>query len=393
MSQAILVAVEIQNRGLAKTIVADIKDLANVSIVEWSDGIGEKDPFSTPKSPDIIIVDDDAAAEIIFSRVHSLQHTFPQAAIFVISPIKRPEHIIDVMKTGVAEYLIAPVEKGHLLDSIEEVRVNLSSQGKVAKGDIHSFISSKGGLGASMLAVNTAVALAIYGEGVVALCDLSLQSGDCSVFLDIVPQTTIVDVCRKFHAIDIAMLRGAMSRHSCGLELLAAPETPEQRDEIFPEQLRKIFDLASKLYSHTIIDCQSMGIDDRTMEAFNGSNNIFILTDLSVPSVRNAFRINKFIMELGISGDKIHFVANRFLKSQSDDIPAVEETLHKKLYWLFPNDFNEVHSSIDAGIPTVQLHPYTILSKSIISFTKKLRGIPSDDPAYRGARGTFGRVL
>ncbi|MDH3392987.1 MAG: hypothetical protein OEL66_03195, partial [Desulfobulbaceae bacterium] len=216
--------------------------------------------------------------------------------------------------------------------------------------------------------------------------------GDCSVFLDLTPQTTIIDVCRKFHALDIAMLRGAMCRHSSGVELLAAPDTPDQNEEVTPEHLSKILDIASKLYDNIIIDCQSMFIDERTVQAFETSTNIFILSDLSVPSVRNAFRINKLILESGIDGDKIQFLANRFLKSQTETILDVEETLHKKLYWLFPNDFEEVHSAIDEGIPVMQLNPHAALSKNIVSFTKKLRNL-SSDPDYRGARGTFGRAL
>ncbi|MDH3392639.1 MAG: hypothetical protein OEL66_01435, partial [Desulfobulbaceae bacterium] len=312
MSKAIIAAIEIHDISLAKTILADVKQLTNVNVIEWFNSVGEKGPLATKTVPDIIIVDDDATSKTIFTRVQKLRKSFPQAAIFVISSIKRPEHIIDVMKTGVAEYLIAPVEKKHLHDSIEEVRANLASSGKIAKGEIHSFISSKGGLGASMIAVNTAVALAVHSGGSVALFDLSLQSGDCSVFLDLTPQTTIIDVCRKFHALDIAMLRGAMCRHSSGVELLAAPDTPDQNEEVTPEHLGKILDIASKLYDNIIIDCQSMFIDERTVQAFETSTNIFILSDLSVPSVRNAFRINKLILESGIDGDKIQFLANRF---------------------------------------------------------------------------------
>ena len=392
MSQAIITAVEIHDRSLAKTILADVKQLPNVNPIEWFNNIGEKGPLATKTIPDIIIIDDDPTVSIIFTRVQSLRQSFPQAAIFVVSPIKRPEHIIQVMKMGVAEYLIAPVDQKHLQDSIEEVRAHLATTGKIAKGDTHSFISSKGGLGASVLAVNTAVALAIHGAEAVALCDLSLQSGDCSVFLDLVPQTTITDVCRKFHALDIAMLRGAMSKHSSGVELLAAPESPENNDEITPEHLHKILNLTAKLYNDTIIDCQSMFIDERTIEAFNISTNIFIITDLSIPSVRNAYRINKRILESGVGKEKIHFVANRFLKSQTSSIPAVEDTLHQKLYWLFPNDFDDAHSAINNGIPIMQLHPHAALSKNIISFTQKIRNL-SNDNDYRGARGTFGKAI
>ena len=392
MGHAIIIAVEMQDKNLVKSTLTELKKLPNVEVVQWYAQTGEKGALTTNITPDIIIIDDDPEATLIFGRIKNLQASFPQAAIFVISTIERPKHIVDVMKAGVAEYLIAPIESKHLVDSIEEVRAHLTNSGKIAKGVVHSFISSKGGLGASMIATNTAVALSMHEAGSVALCDLSLQSGDCSVFLDLLPLTTIVDVCRKIHGLDIAMLRGAMCKHSSRVELLAAPEAPEDSEEVTPAHLRKILDLCAKIYDHTIIDCQSMFINEISMEAFKASKNIFVLTDLSVPSVRNAFRIAKLIQEMGINREKIQFVANRFVKSQTNTIKEVESSLHKRLYWLFPNDFEEVLSAINEGIPVMQLHPQATLSRNIVSFTQKLRDILADQE-FRGARGTFGRAI
>ena len=392
MGHAIIIAVEMRDKNLVKTTMTELKKLPNVEVVQWYDTVGEKGSLATNITPDIIMIDEDPAAKLIFGRIKNLQTSFPLAAIFVVSTIERPQHIVDVMKTGVAEYLIAPFESKHLVDSIEEMRAHLTTSGKIAKGVVHSFVSSKGGIGASMIAINTAVALAMEEAGTVALCDLSLQSGDCSVFLDLLPLTTIVDVCRKIHGLDIAMLRGAMTKHGTKVELLAAPEAPEESHEVYPAHIRKILDLCARIYDHTIIDCQSMFINDISMEAFKASNNIFILTDLSVPSIRNAFRVAKLIQEMGIEPAKIQFVANRFVKSQTDTIKEVESSLHKRLYWLFPNDFEEVFSAINEGIPIMQLHPHATLSRNVVSFTHKLRGILTDD-AFRGARGTFGKAI
>jgi pilus assembly protein CpaE len=70
----------------------------------------------------------------------------------------------------------------------------------------------------------------------------------------------------------------------------------------------------------------------------------------------------------------------------------VERTLNKTIYWLFPNDFKNVISSINKGIPLIKFNPSAPLSKNIVNFSEKLRN-PLPQEHFRGVRGTFGRAI
>jgi pilus assembly protein CpaE len=386
------VAIDFSNHDLAKAILPDLEAMADIVVHTWHGAMEEKGELAVKDRPDIIIIDDDPESGMIFKRLAKMRKVFPQTAIFVASNDKHPEHIVEVMKAGATEYLVTPITIKILRNSIEEVRAKLAESGKIAKGEVFSFISSKGGLGSTILSVNTAVALAlsINNGRSVALCDMSLQAADDTVLLDVMPESTIVDVSRNFHRLDVSLLKSAMVRHSSGLEFLAAPADPEDHEEIKAGHIEEIVKLLTRLYDLVVIDCQSMSINNATIEIFRHSRKIFIVIDPSLPAIRNAVRITKLIHKTGIPDSSIEFILNRYEKGLFLSVEQAEKSLGKKIYWLFPNDFSDIISSINEGTPVVQLAPRSLIAKNLMSFCKKIMN-KSDDPEYRGAKTGFGR--
>jgi pilus assembly protein CpaE len=393
MDQTLNIAVSIDDSILAESIVSQLENTADVKTSRWN-GKHYADQFH----PEIIIVADNGpAGEGISQKVSRLRKDFSQSAIFVVSKETRPEKIVEVMKAGGSEYLLAPVDQKILLNAVKEVRVKhaeavMTLPGMNRKGKVYCFISAKGGLGSSVLAVNTAAAMALNDMGSVALQDIGFQSGDSSVYLDIVPETSIVDLCKNFHRLDVSLLKGAMSKHNSGVQLLAAPLNQEDSEEISPDHMRIIFDLLLRAYDNVIVDCTSMSINDSTIEVFNFADKVFVVTDLSVPALRNAARLFQLVRKLGISVETIEFVINRFSKGNNFEINEAEKTLGKRFFWLFPNQFDDVASSINEGIPVVQSQPRSGFSKSIKEFIQKLHD-PEKYREYRGIRSVFWRVI
>jgi len=392
MAKQITVAVEIGDSRLAKAILDIAKGITDVHAVQWFGGMGEKGAMAVKGTPNIIVVDDAAERGEIGHKVSALRKAFADAAIFVVSEDQRPEKIIEVMKLGAAEYLVTPVNEKKFADAVEEIRLKMANAGQIARGSVYSFISSKGGLGSTVVAVNTAVSLAMNKKQAVALCDMSFQSGDASVLLDIVPQTTIHDICQNFHRLDVSFLRGAMVKHNSGLDFLAAPLDPEDSEEVCAEHVARILDLAKKLYDHVIVDCTSMFVDDCTVEALKLSDRIFVVTDLSVPAVRNAARLCKLLEKMGIASSRIHIAVNRYIKGATLSIEEVEKTLSRRIYWLFPNDFTDIVSSINRGVPLVKYQSGAPFSRNVQEFADKLVN-PQAEENYRGIRGAFGKAI
>lgn len=392
MTKELTVAIEISQSAQAKAFVEHTRGVPGVKTLQWQESFAEQGKASQQGNPDIIIIDDHTQQDNIFNRVRSIKDNFPQASIFIVSSNKDPQQIIDAMKAGAAEYLVEPVEGKVLHNAIEEVRARMANAGKLSQGSVYSFISSKGGVGATTLAVNVATALANGKKRAVSLLDMCFQSGDASVLLDIVPQTTIMDICESIHRLDVSFLRSAMINHNTGLSFLAAPQNPEDSEDITASHISNILDLAKMLFDYVVLDCASMHINETTMEALKRSDKVFVVTDMSVPSIRNTVRLCKLIQKLGIELNKIEIVINRFIKGGALSLKEIEKNFDKPVYWLTPNDFSEIVSSINRGIPLIKLQPGAPFSKNINLLTKKILN-QLEEPDFRGIRGTFGKVL
>jgi pilus assembly protein CpaE len=392
MPNKINVAVEVADSRLAESLLSEFRAIPKVETSHWSAGFGEKEAADVKTVPHVIVFDDDPDTRIVAKRVKVFQDKFPLASFFVVTTNQDPQHIVEVMKTGVSEYLVAPVNAGVLANAVDDIRTKLANAGKIARGSVYSFISSKGGLGSTVIATNTACALAQQKDTNVALFDMSLQSGDASVLLDLVPNTTIADLVKNFHRLDASFLGAAMINASRNLDFLAAPPNPEEDFIVEPNHVATIMDLSKKLYDHIVVDCHSMSIDERTLEIFKSSEKIFLVIDLSVPAIRNAARLCELLQKDDISLKKVEITANRFIKGGSLSLSEVEKSLNKELFWLFPNDFKNVISSINKGIPLIKFNPASPFSKNIMNFVDKLKN-PLPQEQFRGVRGLFGRTI
>jgi pilus assembly protein CpaE len=392
MATELILAIEISQTNRAKAFLGLAKQLKGVNILQWQSRTAEKGVSAAKTIPDIILIDDIAESDDLLTRVQTIKENFPKTTLFVVSDNKDHQNIISVMKAGVSEYLVEPVQEDLLYNAIEEVRAKLANSGRLAQGRIYSFVSAKGGVGSTVLAVNTAAALAMDKKSTVALLDMSFQSGDASVLLDIVPQNTIMDICENIHRLDVSFLRGVMSGHSTGINFLPAPANPEDSEDIASEHVSSILNLSRKLYDHLVLDCGSMHINDCSVEAFKQSDKVFVVTDMSVPSIRNTVRLCKLIRKFGISLEKIEIIINRYIKGGALSLGEIEKNFDKPVYWLIPNDFSDIVSSINRGVPLVKLSSNAPFSKNMFEFVRKFQGILGDQD-FRGIRGTFGKSI
>lgn len=343
-------------------------------------------------APDIIILDEGSDGDNTLARMLKLQEQFVQSDFFVISPDTSPKNIVRLMKAGASEFIGNPIKANNLIDAVEEFRIKRMNAGKVTEGKLCSFIGSKGGLGSSVVAVNSAAALARQQDRGVALCDMSLESGDASVMLDLMPDLTIVDLCRNIHRLDVSLFRGAVTRHMTGLDFLAAPLNPADAGDIKADHVTQILSLARKLYDYTILDCPAMHLDACILEALKLSDHIFVISDLSVTAIRNASRLCTHIEKLGIPRSRISVVINRYIKGSTLSVDEVEKSLNRSVYWIFPNDFAPIVSSINRGTPLVKLNSSAVFSRNLLDFVEKVQN-PNANGDYRGIKGVFGKAI
>ena len=108
--------------------------------------------------------------------------------------------ILQAMRAGAKEFLTQPVGIEELVLALERIGADRGggAAGQVRSCQMLAVAGATGGVGSTSLAVNLGCVLAANEANSVALVDLDLSLGDADVFLDTIPDYTMVDVVAEY---------------------------------------------------------------------------------------------------------------------------------------------------------------------------------------------------
>ncbi len=114
--------------------------------------------------------------------IELLQSNTLQLAIFANGSMRQPNIIVASMRAGAGEYLDDDAGSDALLEALTRFSSNRTrTRGGAGKARIFTFLSAKGGAGATTAAVNTAVSLQ-QSHGSVVLVDFApLATRTCTL--------------------------------------------------------------------------------------------------------------------------------------------------------------------------------------------------------------------
>jgi pilus assembly protein CpaE len=277
---------------------------------------------------------------------------------------------MDAMHLGVREFLPLPVNREKLLASIERIA---DADGLAPAARILHFIPASGGCGCTTLACNVAASLARHAKTL--LLDLDLTRGNAATAFDLRPRYSISDLMDSSAPLDKALLDTALAFHPpTGLAILARPEFPEEAQRVTPQGLARLLGAAGRLFDYIVID-STLNADPLHCLALREAHVNLLVMQLNVPSAKNAERFLACLRRLGINGEKIKVVVNRFNKRGPDIEPEeVERALGVKISWRVPNDFKTALAATNLGQPLLLRSPRAELSESIAGLSHLLNG-------------------
>ena len=239
-----------------------------------------------------------------------------------------------------------------------------------------SFFATKGGVGRTTLSVNLAAALAAKGKRTL-LIDASLQFGDVALTLDLHPQSTISDIVEK-DEFTIDGIERRITKHACGLEVLAAPKEPALAEAVTSKHLQQIIDVIKPLYQFIIIDMPAT-ITEKELAVLDKTSLLFLVATLEITSLKNTKIFLKTLQDLKYDLDKVKIILNKDTPDVGIDRPQLESGLGVPVYASIPMDSNLVQISLNKGESFVLKSPASLISRNIIDVAEKLIG-PSKKP-------------
>ncbi len=289
----------------------------------------------------------------------------PQVRLIVTSGSSDSETILQAMRSGAEEFLAQPFNWPTVVQSLERIRakINLQAAKNFERGRIVTVFSHKGGVGTTTVAVNLAVALAAKHRKSVCLVDLVLQFGSVTSFLNLEPAYTILDLVKNLKHIDPMLLEGSLARHATGVRVLAEPFNAEDAGAVKHPDVEQILGALAQSFDFVIVDCPK-DFDDIAAVALEKSQQILLVTEMDIPSLKNSRRALELFDRVGAYQTKIRLVLNRYIKQKIMSLEAVEKALGTKVFWMLPNDYPTAISALNQGISILDGAPRSELARS-----------------------------
>lgn len=338
--------------------------------------------------PDVVIVALDSDQTKALQLISRLKAEQPSLPIVAVSARGDGQSILQALRAGAKEFLTQPVVLEELLNTLYNIGPSADLNG-VAKqaAMVIAVVGSRGGIGATSLAVNLGCNLAQNPAHAVALIDLDLALGDADVALDLVPDHTLADVAMNIERLDMQFLRRAIGRHATGLSLLPRPLRIEEIGLIHEEHLQRLAGLLRTSYTHLILDL-GKSFSGTDMTALRLADLILVIAQLELTSVRNVVRILHNLGDEAGMAEKVRLVLNR-VGSDTDEaglsLRKAEETIGQPFFWKVPYDHRAMAGSRSAGIPLIQHAPRSKIQQNIARMADLISGVPSQpEPAATG---------
>jgi pilus assembly protein CpaE len=229
---------------------------------------------------------------------------------------------------GAIEYLVKPLGAETLNQALAAaLRGNSASGVKSDKKEarIITFIGSRGGVGASTIALNVGWLMAHDLGRAAALFDLDLQFGTSSLALDLEPGRGLRDIVSSPHRVDGLMIASSIVPESDNFSVLGAEEAV---DEVVPMDGGAITALLKEMKSNfdaVIIDLPRalLAVQKRLLTA---SHEIVIVSDLTLAGIRDTLRIKSAITALGCEA-RVTIVAAR---TDASGAGQIDRTIFEK---------------------------------------------------------------
>ena len=313
--------------------------------------------------PQVVLVpfdDDHDQVGRIARELQAAQPPIPVVGVFrpngFADNVSESAVLIEAMRAGVRDFLRRPVsttEFRTLLQSIGDQFGEGTSPNSQTFGRVISFISNKGGVGKSTMAVNTAVGLAMRHPDRVLLIDASLQMGVAAALLNLRPPATLAEIAVERDRLDETLLRQLAVVHDSGLHMLAAPNDAIAAMDVDDTLLARIITLARRTYDYVVIDTFPM-FDRVVVAALDLSDRTFIVVENVVPTLLGAVSLLKVLDRIGFPEERQSIIVNRQQRvAGSLSVPDVAQRFGRQIDFVLPFE-KRVMVAANSGQPIAQ---------------------------------------
>ncbi|MET9152691.1 AAA family ATPase [Streptomyces griseoflavus] len=313
---------------------------------------------SVDELPEVVVVHERIGPVPALELIREVALRFPSVGVILVTSDASPGLFQAAMDYGARGLVALPLGYEELASRVQAVaqwsvgvRRHLGAGVDVftgVGGTVVTVSGSKGGVGATLTAVQLALAAQASGRPT-ALVDMDLQTGDVASYLDVQFRRSVVDLA-AVGDISPRVLADAVFRHDTGLTLLLAPGEGERGEDVTDRSTRQIVSALRSRYEVVVIDCGAQ-LGGAGAAAVEMADRALLVTTPDVIAVRGAKRVVRMWDRLQIrKAEETTIVVNRHTRGTEIQPPLIQKITGTTVAaTTVPAHFKELQGVVDAG--------------------------------------------
>ena len=357
------VSADLFNVTLGKASVRDGTIDAALAISEW------------PRDLDLLIVDLGSAADPVADAA-ALRTAVPGGCIVIgVGRINDVALYRDLIAVGFNDYLSMPFAEGTMARTVERALDLRDRTGgamashlgvpKDAKPRTLSVIGARGGVGTTTTAVTIAAMLGARLAEEVLLIDFDLHYGSLMLALDLEAIDALREALDQPDRIDALFIQQVAQKKNEYLYAMGAEEVPTGGFQARPHAAGDFLRSVHRRFRWIVADVPR-GDPVIQRQVIEASTDILLITDLSLPGVRDTMRLQQLVHEVAPSA-QLRIATSGAIDARRSAVKAadVERTLKRKLDCQLPADSAAVLAAVNFGKPLSEAAPNSGIVKAL----------------------------
>jgi pilus assembly protein CpaE len=314
----------------------------------------------------------------------------PSAIIVCTHSIVSVQLVRLAMQAGACDFVMGPQLFDDTVASVRKViEHNFYPNTREKSAITTAVVNVRGGAGASTLARSLGHAFATQEQMPTLLLDLDFQFSSQCLELNLSPAQGLVEALAAIESLDKIAMMGYVAKHSSGLSVLSASSKEIQLPgEVDPVRFNQLMELIQGCYEHVVCDLPRL-IDPIFNLVMEKADYIIILLRQDISNLRDTQRMIEILTsDLGVPIGRIIPIINRYESNNAIKLADVKRTLELDSVTALPNDFKNVRTAANLGIPIAEYAPKSPVTLSVLKLAETLSG-----SRRTGNQGLFKKLL
>jgi pilus assembly protein CpaE len=235
----------------------------------------------------------------------------------------------------------------------------------------------KGGVGATTLAINTAVAMTSHSPERVGILDLNLTFGSSDVMLDLREPRALSELGQIRGEVDDAIFAEFVSSHQSGVHLVVANRVAERAELVSLPAIQLAIDQLRRRCDYVFVDLPT-NFSEHTLLAVDCARLVCLVTTARLASLKATRECLEIIDRLGVPREKTLLVLNQ-TAAQPVMIERITSFFHRPPDLVIgPAELFD--QSADTGKPLVLQYPDSIPAREVRALSERIADLLYEGP-------------